>query len=44
MIKGGPADRAEVKQGDAIVAYQDKPVNDPSSLRNGDLSPQWVLR
>jgi serine protease Do len=34
VIKGGPADRAGVKQGDAIVAYQGKPVNDPSSLRN----------
>ena len=34
VIKGGPAEHAGVKQGDAIIAYNDKPVNDPSSLRN----------
>ncbi|MGA2400461.1 MAG: Do family serine endopeptidase [Syntrophobacteraceae bacterium] len=32
--KGGPADQAGIKQGDVITAYQDKPVEDPSSLRN----------
>ncbi len=34
VIKGSPADHAGIKQGDAIVAYQGKPVDDPSSLRN----------
>ncbi len=34
VIKGSPADHAGIKQGDAIIAYQGKPVDDPSSLRN----------
>ncbi|SPF51373.1 putative periplasmic serine endoprotease DegP-like [Syntrophobacter sp. SbD1] len=34
VIKGSPADHAGIKQGDAIIAYQDKPFDDPSSLRN----------
>ncbi len=34
VIKGSPADLAGIKQGDAIVACQGKPVDDPSSLRN----------
>jgi len=34
VIKGSPADQAGIKQGDVITAYGDKPVEDPSSLRN----------
>ena len=34
VIKGSPADLAGIKQGDVIIAYQDKPVEDPSSLQN----------
>ncbi|MFZ0930242.1 MAG: Do family serine endopeptidase [Syntrophobacteraceae bacterium] len=34
VIKGSPADRAGMKQGDVVIAYQGKPVDDPSSLRN----------
>ncbi len=35
VIKGSPADHAGMKQGDVVIAYQGKPVDDPSSLRNG---------
>jgi serine protease Do len=34
VVKGGPAERAGIKQGDAIIAYQGNPVDNPSSLRN----------
>jgi serine protease Do len=34
VIKGSPADHAGMKQGDVVIAYQDNPVVDPSSLRN----------
>lgn len=34
VIKGSPADEAGVKQGDVIVEYQGKPVEDASALRN----------
>ncbi len=34
VVKGSPAEQAGIKQGDVIIAYQDKPVDDPSSLRN----------
>ncbi len=34
VIKGSPADHAGIKQGDAIIAYQGQPVDNPSSLRN----------
>jgi len=34
VIKGSPADHAGMKQGDVVIAYQGKPVDGPSSLRN----------
>jgi len=34
VFASSPADRAGIKQGDAIVAYQGKPVDNPSALRN----------
>ncbi len=41
VIKGSPADHAGIRQGDAIIACQGNPVDDPSSLRNS-VSPAPV--
>ena len=32
VTKGGPAEKAGIKKGDMIVAYQGKPIPDPTSL------------
>lgn len=37
VLKDGPADRAGIKQGDLILAYEGKPIDDPDTFRN-DLS------
>ncbi len=34
VVKGGPAEKAGLKKGDIIVAYQGKQVEDAASLRN----------
>ncbi len=34
VLKGGPADRAGLKRGDVITAFQGKSVDNPSILRN----------
>jgi len=34
VIKGSPADEAGIKQGDVVVAFQNKPIEDASSLQN----------
>ena len=34
MVKGGPAEKAGLKKGDVVVAYQGKEIADGSSLRN----------
>jgi serine protease Do len=32
--KGGPADKAGLKEGDVVLTYQDKPITDASTFRN----------
>jgi len=34
VVKNGPAERAGIKRGDVIVAFNGRPVNDPATLRN----------
>jgi serine protease Do len=34
VIKGSPADVAAIKRGDVVVAFQNKPIEDASSLQN----------
>jgi serine protease Do len=34
VLKNSPAEKAGIKQGDIIVAYRQKPVEDPDRLRN----------
>ena len=34
VLKGGPAGKAGISQGDVILAYQGKPVNNPDEFRN----------
>ncbi len=34
VLKDGPAERAGIKQGDIIAAYQGKPVDNPDAFRN----------
>ena len=34
VVSGGPAERAGVRPGDVITAFNGNPVNDPNSLRN----------
>lgn len=34
VVKGSPAEKGGVKQGDVIIAYDGKPIEDPSDLQN----------
>jgi serine protease Do len=34
VVKGGPADKAGIKRGDVVVAYQGKTIQDAGTLRN----------
>ncbi len=34
VIKGSPADEAGIKHGDVVIAFQNKPIDDASSLQN----------
>ena len=34
VISGGPAERAGVRAGDVIIAFNGNPVDDPNGLRN----------
>ncbi len=34
VLKDGPAEKAGIKQGDVIVSYQGKPIDNPDSFRN----------
>ena len=40
VVPGGPAERAGVKHGDVIVAFNGAAVNDPNALRNAVASAQ----